>query len=170
MFQKEYFPLYGPLIVILTFSIDRFFASKIRKKEVLRNWFSKCIIEPNIQNIDEFYVSTLKIFNQSFDQLLKIPKDHVNYVLILNRANAKFQVLKRSFENSTCSLLKSGSFSLTTAINSLILVLEDEYVQKLDSIISKNDVRLEFERFLNENKAQFYQQLYLALNKGKFYQ
>ncbi|MCW3110605.1 MAG: hypothetical protein JWQ09_5111 [Segetibacter sp.] len=158
---KDYVALIAPALLILTFTIDRVIASSYRKKEFLRTWFYKTLLEPNFEKIEEFYKESLTIFSKNYRKLKAAQPADVNK--LKSKINAEFQDLKRTFEFEVLELVKWSIPSLNDSLLNSILDLEDEFVNKIENFQSPNNLEQEFRSYLMLHKAQLYISLHEAL-------
>jgi len=164
---KDYFPLLGPFLILITFTIDRIYAYKIRKKEAYRSFYMKTIVEPSLEKIEDFFDTTLEIFSTGFTDLKKISKTTPQYKKLHIKTNQKFQDKKRKFEFQVVIPAEATIEKLFGKLYPLINDLEDEFVIIIDSIDSPNDLLTQFRNSLSTIKSKFILELYYALNSKK---
>lgn len=161
---KDYFSLLGPALIIITFSIDRIIAYRIKKKEVYRNFYMKAIIEPSLEKIESFFDETLSIFTNGFTKLKALGKESQDYKKHHIKINEKFQDEKRKFEFHVIFPAEATIENLFTKLSPLIIDLEDSFINNMDTINSPNDTGTEFRNSLTTIKSKFILELYNALS------
>ena len=161
----SYLPLVSSIVVILLFIIDRLLGARLRKKEIERNWYLKVLIEPSIAKISEFYKATHEGQVISFDLLKKAHSSttHAKYLDAVALEVGKFSSLKRRFEGEVIMPIQARYPATGGELTSVLLVLEDEYSNFLNS----NELTLEecdnFATVLNGNRSAFLNALYEPL-------
>ena len=82
------------IFLIITFTTDRIITSNVRKKEILRTWYYKSLVEPHLADIEKFYHETLMIFENAYSDI----SSGNNSPIIKSMHISNFQDLKRKFE------------------------------------------------------------------------
>lgn len=168
---SQYYPLLSPIVVILTFLVNALISKNIRKKEVLRSWFTKSIIEPNNEKIEDFFQEVNTLFQKAYKKLnstkgvidkSQYQKLHVNY-------NRDFKKLKKDFEFNYIDTIKATNIKTSQALDLILQNIEDDFVKNLDSVPSPNDIPSHFERSLLAYKSLLYKEIYILIKEAKFY-
>jgi len=162
---STYFPLVGPVVIILTFTIDRVIAYNQRKKEQSRNWYYKVIIEPNIEVIEKYFSDVSSCFKSSLELILKCKAGEE--ISIKAVANSNIKSINSEFELKFVFLVETTQDMLLDKLMPILREIDDEFVNHLDSYKSSNKVEEAFERSIASQKSKFYQTLYLPLKTTK---
>jgi hypothetical protein len=124
----------GPSIVILLFIIGRLLDSKVRLREIRRNWYMKVIIDPNIEKLELFYENIQDTIKKSIEGL--VPKQTVvtmaEYLVLKSTEMGTFQNLKRKFETQFISLVQTNYPEISNELEDLLRDLEDQITSYLD--------------------------------------
>jgi len=98
---KEYIPLISPVVVVLLFGIERILSYFIRKREIERTWYYKVLLDPSLEKIDTFFLSTVDLYISSC-KLLAVSQEipHKSYISMKSSEIGNFQKIKRTFDSN----------------------------------------------------------------------
>jgi hypothetical protein len=83
------FPLISPALLVLTFTIDRIIAGRIRQRDARRTWYIKAFIDPNLKEIRQFFAGINADYRSAIKTLKHSRKynslDDQEYILLKAR-------------------------------------------------------------------------------------
>lgn len=162
LFSKILPTLISVLVVVLIFIIGRYFDSKIRSKEIKRNWFLNIIVIPNIKTVDCFINEILNSTNKSYQTLVAAKNSNTfnDYISIKSKEFGTFQKIKRVFEFDFLSLVQSGSDGISILLSIKLNKLEDDIMNILDKENFEISDMTNIEKKIKSFKSEFYSILY----------
>lgn len=159
---KDYTAIGSLVLIIATFTADRIIAYKIRKKETLRTWYYKSLIEPHLEIIEKFYSDVLLQFEEAIKEI-KI--NHSDIQIAKSSHIAKFQDLKRNFEFEFVDLVQNNIEKLNKSLTDKLLELEDNVTKIFDLQTLPINVSNVFTAYLSSHKAELYKTLFAVLKE-----
>lgn len=156
--NKAIAPFIGAIVVILTFIIDRIINHKIRKSQIRRDWYTKFLVERNLNKIDEFYTKISDQYEISAS-LTRLQTD----IFTSSQQNKVFQDLKEKFESDVISILVSSNDSLLYLINNEMINLSDIFIANLASGKNSSDEIQNVKNKISVNKSKLMKILFKPL-------
>lgn len=166
-FEKLLPALIKVLVVLILFIIGRNFDAKIRKEQIIRNWYFKVIIEPNLNIVDDFLKNSLLSIQTSIDLLIKgsTKKTMDEYVNLKSTEISKFSSIKREFEFNFVEIIRANHNNIANEIVVLLQKLEDDIGNTFDNDkLNKEDVEL-LEKKVRDFKTELFKVLYKPIIK-----
>jgi hypothetical protein len=163
---KDFFPLISSAVVIGIFIIDRRLGYNIRKKELNRNWYFKVLLEPKLEEIDNFFKETeIHIKKTVYDlNNIDFDKNKDEYIKCQLNNIDDFKEIKRKFELEVLKPIISRYKTINNEINNVIENVVNEFTEEVDTLLIKKFVFSDFSKKLYENKATLLDVLYKPLN------
>lgn len=163
IFENTLPTLISATIVVLIFIIGLFIDSKIRKKNIKRDWYFKVIIEPNISKVEKFIEDIFISVKSSITVLIESQStvSHEEYLTIKSTEFGKIQKVKRNFELDFILFLKANNPEIKKELTDFILLLEDTTTNILD----QEELTLEALDRIEEDIRNFKIKLFLLLYK-----
>ena len=156
--NKAIAPFIGAIVVIFTFIIDRIINHKIRKSQIRRDWYTKFLVERNLNKIDEFYTKISDQYEISAS-LTRLQTD----IFTSSQQNKVFQDLKEKFESDVISILVSSNDSLLYLINNEMINLSDIFIANLASGKNSSDEIQNVKNKISVNKSKLMKILFKPL-------
>ncbi len=156
--NKAIAPFIGAIVVIFTFIIDRIINHRIRKSQIRRDWYTKFLVERNLNKIDEFYTKICDQYEES-SILLRKQRD----VFAESQQGKAFQDLKDKFESEVISIMTSSNENLQHPINNCMIALADIFIENLGLKKTSTDDISEVKNKMNKNKSDLMKILFKPL-------
>jgi hypothetical protein len=133
--HKDLFPLIGPTLLLITFSIDRYFAYKIRKKETYRSWYIKTLIDPHLKEVEAFFSDLPDLYKESCKSLKKSKKSMMeeDSLALQTKLNESFQKKKEKIEYEFIIIVAYNNSKIADKITGVINDVEDIFTTNLDN-------------------------------------
>lgn len=158
---KEYIPLISPVVVVLLFGIERILSYFIRKREIERTWYYKVLLDPSLEKIDTFFLSTVDLYISSCKLLAdsqEIP--HNSYISMKSSEIGNFQKIKRTFDSNIVTPIILRYPDSGNKLQNYLLDLEDLFSSSLDlKKFSEDDIE-DFKVKVSSAKAVWLHTLY----------
>jgi hypothetical protein len=156
--------LISSLIIILVFVLERFYHAKFTKAEIYRTWYLRVIIEPNLNNIENFFSSVIANYNESFDIIrTNTTLPHDEFLILKATEITKFQNIKNSFEFSFTILIANTYPQVGREIDKIIMEIQDSFTANINEIEQGFDNRENYSRSIVTYKAALLQTLFSPL-------
>lgn len=126
----------GLIITLLITIYDNWKSRKVQKKALQENWYFSIIVQPNLNNIEEFYSSTVKCLNEGMTKLKGKGK-----VTPIDKArlNKTYKSIKNRFSFNFVTLVQSYDVELASCVNNQINDLQDFVSKSIDNYKNGND-------------------------------
>ena len=158
---KEYIPLISPVVVVLLFGIERILSYFIRKREIERTWYYKVLLDPSLDKIDTFFLSTVELYISSCKLLAdsqEIP--HSSYISMKSSEIGNFQKIKRTFDSNIVTPIILRYPDSGNKLQNYLLDLDDLFSSSLDlKKFSEDDIE-DFKVKVSTAKAVWLHTLY----------
>lgn len=158
---KEYIPLISPVVVVLLFGIERILSYFIRKREIERTWYYKVLLDPSLEKIDTFFLSTVDLYISSC-KLLAVSQEipHKSYISMKSSEIGNFQKIKRTFDSNIVTPIILRYPDSGNKLQNYLLDLEDLFSSSLDlKKFSEDDIE-DFKVKVSSAKAVWLHTLY----------
>lgn len=156
--NKAIAPFIGAIVVIFTFIIDRIINHRIRKSQIRRDWYTKYLVERNLNKIDEFYTKISDQYEISASLTRKQNDAFTSF-----QQNKAFQDLKEKFESEVISILVSSNDSLLYSINNEMINLSDIFITNLALSKNSSDEIQSIKNKISTNKSNLMKILFKPL-------
>lgn len=132
------------IVVVLIFGGERYYEYYFRKKELIKEWYYKIFIDPNLEKIELFFKSVKEEFEKSQQHLKSISyicsvNDFTKEVAI---ANGKFQEKKRNFESEVISPISFSNKDISEELTEILRDLEDFYIINVSDIQNQQNTSI----------------------------
>ena len=151
------------IVTLIIFIIQSLKANKERNKGIKQNWYMSVIIQPNLNNIDNFYSKIQQRINNNINDLKRITDGRL-IPRKKARANRSLRDLRNDFLDNFVTIVQSYNNSLATKINRTINDLQDLCSQQIDNYLNA-DIH-QIKKRIYENRASLISLLYEGI-KGK---
>lgn len=148
------------IITIAIFIRQNYINNRDRKKETKKNWYMSVIIQPNLNNIDSFYIKIQQRINNNINMLKGItdgrfiPRQKA-------KANRALRNLRNDFFDDFVTIVQSYDTTLATKINKTINDLQDLCSKEIDNYIDANIPQIK--KKIYENRASLISLLYKGI-------
>lgn len=160
------FPLIGSSLLLITFTIDRLIASRIRRRDARRNWYTKAFIDPNLKEIRTFfshvyedYKSSVKVLKQS--QKYNSTNDQ-EYILLKAKQTEVISIKVRKLNFELVSVILSTNPKIALEIQVILLEVSNFCTEGIDILDEDYD---KFHQRLGEWQGQMMHVLADPLSK-----
>lgn len=161
---KDYLPLISSSIVIILFIIDRFISSRIRKKEMERNFYYKVLLEPNLDLITSFFTEIEELYQNSSVKLSNLNEELFSeYLKELRLEVELFKNKRRKFEFHVVFPIQQRYPNGAEGLLSSLDDIQDFYITELDLMHFDSESIVLFNKELHLQKAKFLSNLYKPL-------
>jgi hypothetical protein len=157
--------LFGIIIGLLTFVIERKLTSCNRKSDNRKKWLIDIIISPEIENINKYFEEIINNFDSHINELTdnkNLEKESAHEHL-LKRAEIimESQNYDRIYIHTFVALIVEYNKNVGNNLKNLITILTDKYTSIIGNtnIDTANSIQ-EFSQLCNLTKAKFYRELY----------
>lgn len=164
--KDSYANLISTIAIIVTlfiFIIQSLKANKDRNKGINQNWYMSVIIQPNLNNIDNFYNKIHQRINNNINELKGITDGRL-IPRKKARANRSLRDLRNDFIDNFVTIVQSYDTSLATKINRTINDLQDLCSNQIDNYLNA-DIH-QIKKRIYENRASLISLLYEGI-KGE---
>jgi hypothetical protein len=163
---KDFLPLISVVVTLVLFIVDRLIASRIRKKEIQRNWYLKVLVEPNLVRINDFFDLVCNTYSNASIFLLQSKNvAHEDYVILCVQENEKFIDLKRVLIAYLIYPLSNNYPAISEKIDKCLQDLEDDFTVGIDKERFSMDAINEFKLNAYKKKSELLNILYSPLSK-----
>lgn len=155
--HKDLFPLIAPALLLFTFTIDRYIAYKLLKKETYRSWYLKTLIDPHLEEIETFFSEVPALYKSSHDTLKRCRRNSTDdYLALQTKLNASFQQKKQKLDYEFVTIVAYNNKTIAKNITDVFNRTEDIFTTNLDQLTD------DFEK-VNRDFALCKAQLYAIL-------
>ena len=153
------------IVVVLIFGGERYYEYHFRKKELIKEWYYKIFIDPNLEKIELFFKSVKEEFKESQQHLKSISYicsvDDFNKKVAI--ASGKFQENKRNFESEIIYPMFYGNKNISEELTNTLQDLEDFYTLNVGDIKNQQNTSIIDTKIL-ETKHKIYNMLLKPIN------
>lgn len=153
----------GIALAIITFIIERVISSRNNRKTTKENWYLTIIVEPQLNNISEYYqklIDSLKEIREDLDSK-EIEFSYTEYLVYKAKKQEKVKKEREDLFYNFITLLKSFSVELSISIQNKLIVLDDICTHAIDG--STNDYKWE----ILDNQGELFGLLYSVVSIDK---
>jgi len=159
--KDNFIELVAIFLALITFITERTFNYFSEKRNSKYDWFLNIIVQPNLDDIDSFYVKTDKKLRRACKDLQERNSylQDEDYIVEARKYCNKFKKDRRRFFNNFVSMIGSFDKEMALQVDEIINKLDDCFVSAIDYANADvdNDGMID-EVF--RNKAELYQTLF----------
>ena len=148
-----YIPLFSLVFVILSFIFDRIIANRSKRKQILRDWYGKSLLDPCVAGLSKF-TEDIKILTNKHVVVFDEKSDKLSIHEFLRykaNINSQFESIKLTFYNESILPIYYNYKHIGDAANDVLLSIQDSYVILFGS---KKVVATDYYEFLNNLYSQ----------------
>lgn len=139
----EYFlTVVGFIVAICQYQSSKKEERNLQNKNQKETWFLNVIVLPQLENINKFYSDLLFHINEDKIQIdaWKL-ENHMEFIISLSKLKSKRKQEINDFYDHIIALVNSYDIQLGEKMNVVVMGLEDDYVQLLDSMANGDEVK-----------------------------
>ena len=163
--EDHFIEMAAIILALCTFILERILNYKREKKNSKYDWFLKIIVEPNLDDIKEFYIKAdndLRIACKDLQNRESSLND-MEYAIQVRTYHNTFKTDRRKFFNNFVSMIGSFDKKMALKVDGIINELDDFYGTALD--YANSDVNTEgMIADIFKNKADLYQTLFKRIS------
>ena len=163
--EENIIKIAGIGFAIITFITERFITYFREKRSTKYSWFLKIIVEPHLEEIQEFYLETDKELREACKDLVD-KNDTLNdtdYLVLARSYCDNFKDRRINFFNNFVSMISAFDPEISTKVDTIINKLDDDYVTAIDYVNENANPEGLRKEILN-NKALLYQTLFKEIS------
>lgn len=152
------------IVTLIIFIYQNYKSVKEKKLAIRQNWFMTVIVQPNLNNINNFYENTVLKLNE---HLCSIRRSHNTSTITVKKAKANRSIknIKNDFFDDFVTIIQSYDKELATNTEKLLNNLQDLCSESIDNYSTIEDRFIRKKIF--ENRASLISLLYEGINKKK---
>lgn len=159
--EDNFIEIVAIILALITFITERYFNAKGERKNSKYDWFLNIIVQPNLHDIDAFYVKTDNQLREACKDLQDRDStlQDEDYLVEARKYCNKFKKDRREFFNNFVSMIGAFDKDMALQVDEIINKLDDCYASAIDFANADvdNDGMIDD---VFRNKAELYQTLF----------